>query len=72
MGHDIAQKEIRGSCFYLNPSTSHLTMLRDLALDSDNMTWVNFDLGERVTFLLNQVKCANIVSMIVELVLQTN
>ena len=61
MRHDIAHKEMRGSCFYHNPSPSPSLNVGDLALTSDNMTRINIELGETgVIFLLNQVKCDNI------------
>ena len=35
-------------------------MFGDLAPASDNMTWINIELGERGSlFLLEQVKCVN-------------
>ena len=52
MRHDIAQKESRDSCFYHNPSPSPSVNVGDLAMASDNMTWINIDLGERDHFPL--------------------
>ena len=45
MRHDIAQKESRGSCFYHSPSPPPSVNVTDLALASDNMTWINIEYG---------------------------
>ena len=68
MRHDIAPKESRGSCFYQSFPTP-ICQCEDLALASDIMTTQlgsTLNGGTGGTFLLNQAKCANIFSMIVE------
>ena len=50
MRHVIAQKESKGSCFYHNPSPPPSVNVGDLALAFANMTRINIELGEQVTF----------------------
>ena len=66
MTHDIAQKESRGTCFYHNPSPPLSVNVRGSGTgfwhhDSDQH-WIG-EMG--VTFILYQVKCVKIFSMIV-------
>ena len=66
MRHDIAQKESRGSCLYHNPSpppSVNVGRIRHWLLTTRLGSTLNW--GNGVTFLLNQVKCVSIFSMIV-------
>ena len=61
MRHDIVQERAEVFAFIIILPCALLSMLGNLALASDNMTWINIALGERGSlFLLDQVKCVNI------------
>ena len=56
MRHEIAQKECSGSCFYHNPSLPPSVNVGDVALASDNMTWINTELREQGSLPLKSGK----------------
>ena len=59
--------ESTGSRFYHNPSLPPSINVGGSGKASDNIPWINIALGERGSpFLLNQTKCVNIFSRIVD------